>query len=98
MFEAGAAASGIDDFDIWRKGTNGERIPVSEADHFLPIFYVEPLAQNRDALGLDLLHTANSNVIAQCRDTGRMRMSGPIRLTQDPAGRHGYRGGRSKRA
>jgi PAS domain S-box-containing protein len=84
MFESAAIASGLDDFRIWRKGTDGEKISVPDAGHYLPIYYAEPLEGNRDALGLDLLHTVNSNVIDRCRDTGRMCMSGPIRLSQDP--------------
>lgn len=58
--------------------------PPVEGDHHLPIVYVEPEAENRKAIGLDMAHEKNRYTAAlQARDSGEVRMTGPIVLVQD---------------
>lgn len=59
-------------------------------DH-LPITFIEPLALNRSALGLDLAHEKNRYLGAlRARDTGEAQITGPIVLVQDEAHTPGF--------
>lgn len=55
----------------------------SQAD-LLPIVFIEPVAPNAKAVGLDVAHEANRYAAArQARDTGQAQITGPIVLVQD---------------
>ena len=65
--------------------------PEHERDELLPIAYVEPVAINAKAIGLDVAHEDNRRRAAlKARDTGRARISGPIVLVQDRAKTPGF--------
>src|SRR5690606_1918054 len=53
-----------------------------------PILYLEPrTAANREAIGYDMLtDPARQAAMIAARDTGTMRISGPVRLLQDGSG------------
>lgn len=58
--------------------------PEHEGDVLLPIRWVEPVASNAEAIGLDTAHESNRFTAAmQARDTGRAQITGPIILVQD---------------
>jgi signal transduction histidine kinase len=51
---------------------------------FLPITYIEPVATNRPAVGLDMAHERNRYRAAlKARDTATAQITGPIVLVQD---------------
>tara|TARA_R110002126_G_scaffold33408_3_gene104787 strand:- start:2660 stop:4570 length:1911 start_codon:yes stop_codon:yes gene_type:complete len=57
--------------------------PHRESEN-LPISYIEPVAANRRAVGLDMAHERNRYTAAlKARDTGRAQITGPIVLVQD---------------
>ncbi len=54
-----------------------------ESDH-LPITFIEPVAINREAVGLDIAHETNRYLAAQkARDSGAAQITGPIFLVQN---------------
>ena len=58
--------------------------PQHGENEYLPITYVEPVATNRAAVGLDMAHEANRYGAAKkARDTGTSQITGPIVLVQD---------------
>ena len=61
--------------------------PQHDESEYLPITYIEPVASNAEAVGLDMAHEAHRYTAAQrSRDTGTASITGPIVLVQD-AGR-----------
>jgi len=58
--------------------------PPHSEEFLLPIKYIEPLAANQKALGLDLAFETNRKTAAlKARDTGKAQITGPITLVQD---------------
>ena len=58
--------------------------PAHGESEYLPITYIEPVATNQKAVGLDMAHEANRyNAAKKARDTGTAQITGPITLVQD---------------
>ncbi len=65
--------------------------PEHGEDEYLPITYIEPVASNAQAVGLDMAHEANRYVTAhRARDTGKAQVTGPIVLVQDAGKTPGF--------
>ena len=65
--------------------------PAHEQTKYLPITYIEPLAPNLNAIGLDLAHEENRYLGAQrARDSGDAQITGPIVLVQDKGHTSGF--------
>ncbi len=63
---------GYPDFDIRPEGTRTD---------YLPVVFVEPATHNQQVLGFDQsLDPIRRQVMEQARDTGQVRVSGPLRL------------------
>jgi signal transduction histidine kinase/CheY-like chemotaxis protein len=64
---------------------DGELVPGGERDEaYYPVTFVEPLAGNEAALGLDLgSERRRAAAIRRARDTGELAVTGGIRLVQD---------------
>lgn len=82
--EAQAFAEGVADFVIWQAGPSGRREPVSGREVYYPIWYAEPLVDDRAALGYDLgsepaLRAALENAL----ESGLPSASEPITLVQE---------------
>lgn len=57
----------------------------------LVVRQVEPLEDNRPALGIDLgFEAGRSGAALRARDTGKTMISPPVSLVQDPSGRQGF--------
>jgi PAS domain S-box-containing protein len=58
--------------------------PAHSMGEYWPITYIEPVASNRQAVGLDMAHETNRYTAAKhARDTGLAQITGPIILVQD---------------
>jgi PAS domain S-box-containing protein len=58
--------------------------PAHTREEFWPITFIEPLASNRKALGLDMAHENNRLTAAKhARDSGLAHITAPIVLVQD---------------
>ncbi|MFY0657812.1 MAG: CHASE domain-containing protein [Neptunomonas phycophila] len=58
--------------------------PAHTREEFWPITFIEPLASNRKALGLDMAHENNRLTAAKrARDSGLAQITAPIVLVQD---------------
>ena len=65
--------------------------PTHKQTELWPITYIEPLADNRTALGLDMAHENNRYTAAKkSRDTGKAQITAPITLVQDAAQTPGF--------
>lgn len=58
--------------------------PAHNKNEFWPITYIEPVENNRKAVGLDMAHEVNRySALIKARDTGVAHITGPIVLVQD---------------
>ncbi|MFT7579818.1 MAG: signal transduction histidine kinase [Myxococcota bacterium] len=57
----------------------------------LPIVFIEPVADNLEAVGLDVAHESNRFIAAlKARDNGTAQITGPVQLVQDAAKTPGF--------
>jgi signal transduction histidine kinase len=65
--------------------------PEHDADVCFPITYIEPVASNLAAVGLDIAHESNRLTAAlKARDSGTSQITGPIVLVQDSGRTPGF--------
>lgn len=65
--------------------------PPHDEDEFWPITYIEPVAINSAAVGLDMAHEENRYTAARkARDSGDAHITGPITLVQDESKTPGF--------
>ncbi|MBS1209192.1 MAG: diguanylate cyclase [Proteobacteria bacterium] len=84
-FESHQRADGQPDFRIRYRDVAGNLLPAEDTAEHLPITFVEPLAGNEKALGVDVLSLAPSaQAIRLSRETGRAAATEAIRLVQTP--------------
>ncbi len=58
--------------------------PEHSESEYLPVTYIEPVATNAQAVGLDMAHETNRYTAAKkARDFGLAQITGPITLVQD---------------
>ena len=58
--------------------------PSGDRSEYMPIMYIEPLAGNENAIGLDLLSGERRESVERARDSGVPVVSGRITLSVDP--------------
>ena len=65
--------------------------PAHNKNEFWPITYIEPVAVNAKAVGLDMAHETNRHMAGiKARDTGDAQITGPITLVQDTGKTPGF--------
>lgn len=80
-YEAKARSKTDPNFQIRERNSLGKIVRASGRAEYFPVYYVEPLAQNQEALGLDLgSEPAIRAALDQARDTGEMVVSENIDL------------------
>lgn len=78
------AQSGLGDFTVTERDADGNLQPVSPRPEYVVVAYIEPVADNRSALGFDIYsNPARAVAIETARDTGRPTATGPIDLVQE---------------
>jgi signal transduction histidine kinase len=76
----------LDDYLAWQRAEQADyRIhPSHDGDVFMPISYIEPVATNAEAVGLDIAHEAHRRDGAmQAWETASAQITAPIVLVQD---------------
>lgn len=83
-FEANVSATDWPGFQILGRDANGQIFPAPQAPYYLPIVYVEPLAQNLAVVGLDPLVLPETRAaIERSRVSGLPSTSLAFRLVQE---------------
>ncbi|MHC4729219.1 MAG: CHASE domain-containing protein [Planctomycetota bacterium] len=74
----------FDSYAIREEGPDGALVPAGERGEHYPVIFVEPFEGNEAVLGLDLgWERKRAGAIDRARDTGKLAMTGGIRLVQD---------------
>ncbi len=90
-YEARARRDGIADFAITERDADGNLVPARERDAYFPVFYVVPRAGNERVLGFDLgSDAARLSTLSKARITGRLAVSGHVRLVQETGDQFGF--------
>ncbi|SLN73959.1 Sensor histidine kinase RcsC [Oceanibacterium hippocampi] len=81
--ERAARREGFGEFQINEWDSQGRLVRAGTRAEYFPIFFVEPLASNRPALGFDMSSQKyRLNAMKRARDTGDTVASEPIELVQ----------------
>ena len=85
-FERTARAAGVGDFAVTERTVDGELIAATgRATHF-PVYYVEPLRGNEDAVGFDLASSyARHQALLTAAECDSPMVSAPVELVQGSA-------------
>ncbi|MGI9125883.1 MAG: CHASE domain-containing protein, partial [Mycobacterium sp.] len=95
------AQPGLENFTVTERDADGKPRPVAPRPEYVIVAYIEPIADNKNALGYDIYsNPARAAAIETARDTGRPTATGPIDLVQESGTQKGmlallpvYRGG-----
>ncbi len=84
-FEARQRAQpGLANFTVTQRDTDGNLEPASPRPEYVVVAYIQPIANNRNALGFDInSNPARAVAIETARNTGRSTATGPIDLVQE---------------
>lgn len=78
------AQPGLAGFTVTERDAEGNLRPVSPRPEYVVVAYIEPIADNRNALGFDIYsNPVRAVAIETARDTGRPTATGPIDLVQE---------------
>ncbi|WNZ22566.1 histidine kinase [Leptolyngbya sp. NK1-12] len=90
-YEAAIRAEGYPSFQITELAKTGKLVRAGQRPYYVPVTYVEPLAENRSAFGYDLnSDPTRASAIAQARKTGEITVTGRIRLVQEQRDQFGF--------
>jgi CHASE1-domain containing sensor protein len=89
--EEAARADSLPDFEFRELVPGGPHRTADPRADYYPVLFVEPLARNRPAVGLDLgASLPRRAAIEKARDTARPVASAPVRLAQENGDRMGF--------
>jgi signal transduction histidine kinase/sensor domain CHASE-containing protein len=84
LIETQVQSEGFPDFQITQQHPLGRLVRAADAAEYYPIFYIEPMEGNSDALGFDLSSDATRNKgIVEARDSGESLTTGRVKLVQE---------------
>ncbi|HEY5996531.1 MAG TPA: CHASE domain-containing protein, partial [Candidatus Deferrimicrobiaceae bacterium] len=88
-FEDGGRRELGDAFSAYERNGKGERLPAADRDYLYPVWYIEPMDENRKAIGFDVgSNPERLAAIERARDTGKPTATERIQLVQDGEARY----------
>lgn len=89
-YEDRARQDGLDGFAFTERDADGKLRPAARRDEYIPVYYMEPMAANRPALGFDLAsQPIRRKALESGRDKGAPEATGRITLVQEHGGQYG---------
>ena len=89
-FEQTAQAAGMEDFEIWQRGAEGNRVTAAGRDIHYPVFRVTPEEGNRSAIGFDLgSEPVRRAALQEALRTGFVTATEPVTLVQETGSQKG---------
>jgi signal transduction histidine kinase len=77
-------------FHIFERDASGQNVPVTPRPFYFPVYYIEPMAGNQAAHGLDAGFLPERRaILIEAWHTGRVMASGPVRLVQEQGDQYG---------
>ncbi|HPE72358.1 MAG TPA: EAL domain-containing protein [Candidatus Competibacter sp.] len=92
VYEATARRDGLDGFQFTESDPAGRLVPAADRAEYFPVYYLEPLAGNRAALGFapGPSHPARGMTLVQARDRGQLAATDRYILVQETASEPTY--------
>ena len=82
-FEKKARVQGMSGFQITEHKKSGEMVPARNRAEYFPVYFLEPLHNNKAMAGFDLAsETIHRTAIEQARDSGTTVITGRIKIEQ----------------
>ena len=89
-YEDAARRDGLASFEFREVLSQGSIVRARERSEYFPVFFVEPLAGNENALGFDILSSAaRREAIRRSTDTGGMTATSRVTLVQQASDQYG---------
>ncbi|ARJ64786.1 hypothetical protein WV31_03400 [Magnetospirillum sp. ME-1] len=89
-YEDMARRDGLDTFTFTERDAQGALRPAARREEYIPIYYMEPMASNRPALGFDLASNPIRRLaLERGRDKGAPEATGRITLVQEYGDQYG---------
>ncbi|MEI7750822.1 MAG: CHASE domain-containing protein, partial [Candidatus Omnitrophota bacterium] len=83
FYESSARQDNCEGFQIYEKDALGNKIPALDREEYFPVYYVDPLKGNEEALGYDLAsEPVRRAAMEKSRDWGSAVATPPIELVQ----------------
>jgi len=90
-WEARAHNDGVRAFQFVEQEKDGRLVPAGERPEYFPVYFMEHLQRNEQALGFDLWSEDSRRMaLERARDTGLATATPPIRLVQEPGSQLGF--------
>ena len=90
-YEKLAQEEGLTGFRITEREIQGKMVPAGARDEYFPVYYVEPLNENKSAVGFDLAsNSARLKALQKARDSGKIIASSRITLVQETENQYGF--------
>jgi PAS domain S-box-containing protein len=90
-FEAAARRDGYPDFSLTEEDSAGKMIPAKARAEYWPVYYIEPLWNNRDALGFDLVSSPiRQSALLAAAKSAAPAATAPLRLVQEHSNQLGF--------
>ncbi|MFC1837801.1 CHASE domain-containing protein, partial [Thermodesulfobacteriota bacterium] len=84
IFEEMARQEGFTHFAITERKKQGAMVPAAERNFYFPVYYIQPLEGNEEALGFDLASSpVRFEALKSARDTGLLRATSVATLVQE---------------
>lgn len=84
QFESQAESIGMSEFFIKEKNDEGQFVPAAKREEYFPVFYVEPLEENKAVLGFDCASDSRRyQAIIEARDKNLIVASQKVHLLPD---------------
>lgn len=79
------------DFQITERSASGQMVRAGQREEYFPVYYIEPMTDNRPALGFDLASDPTRlAALNQVAESGRVVVSGRITLVQETGQAYGF--------
>lgn len=89
-FEEAQRDQGLTDYRVTERDEDGGLVPVGRRDEYVPVGYIEPLADNAAALGFDIASDAvRGRAVERVRERGVAAATAPLDLVQETDGQKG---------
>jgi PAS domain S-box-containing protein len=83
VYESNAKKNDAKNFAFSERSESNEMIPAAERDEYFPVYYVEPIEGNENALGFDLgSNEQRLEALIIARDGGKRVATSPVELVQ----------------
>ena len=89
-FEQTAQAAGMEDFETWQRGAEGNRVTAAGRDIHYPVFRVTPEEGNQSVIGFDLgSEPVRRAALQEALRTGFVTATEPVTLVQETGSQKG---------